>query len=142
MRNFIEEYVDSGYQLKHILYGINYYILRHVLVFEMYRLNNGLKLNDAVENMCVQIGTECVLLGTSLDEYNKKERICDPDDQQLFELTSDQCWTTAGYEFIELLGKMCVLRGILKSNSMKRMALLISFPMKNLPMQQRQLTKV
>lgn len=72
MRNFIEEYVDSGYQLKHILYGINYYILRHVLVFEMYRLNNGLKLNDAVENMCVQIGTECVLLGTSLDEYNKK----------------------------------------------------------------------
>lgn len=137
MRNFIEEYVISGYQLKHILYGINYYILRHALVSEMYRLNNGLKLNDAVENMCVQIGTECVLLGTSLDEYSKKERICDPDDQELFELTSDQCWTTAGYEFIELLGKMCVPRGILKSNSLKRMALVISFQMKKLPMQQR-----
>lgn len=142
MRNFIEEYVISGYQLKHILYGINYYILRHVLVSETYRLNNGLKLDDAVENMCVQIGTECVLLGTSLYEYNEKERIYDPDDQQLFELTSEQCWTTTGYEFIELLGKMCALRGILKSNSMKRMALLISFPMKKLPMQQRQLTKV
>lgn len=113
MRNFIEEYVISGYQLKHILYGINYYILRHALVSEMYRLNNGLKLNDAVENMCVQIGTECVLLGTSLDEYSKKERICDPDDQELFELTSDQCWTTAGYEFIELLGKnVCSKRNI------------------------------
>lgn len=105
MRNFIEECVISGYQLKHILYGINYYILRHVLVSETYRLNNGLKLNDAVENMCVQIGTECVLLGASLEEYNKKECIYDPDDQQLFELTSEQCWTTAGYEFIELLGK-------------------------------------
>ena len=113
MRNFIEEYVNSGYQLKHVLYGINYYILRHALVSAMYRLNNGLKLNDAVENMCVQIGTECVLLGTSLDEYSKKERICDPDDQELFELTSDQCWTTAGYEFIELLGKnVCSKRNI------------------------------
>lgn len=113
MRNFIEEYVISGYQLKHILYGINYYILRQVLVSEMYRLNNGLKLNNAVENMCVQIGTECVLLGTSLEEYNKKERIHDPDDQQLFELTSEQCWTTAGYEFIELLGKnVCSKRNI------------------------------
>ena len=142
MRNFIEEYVISGYQLKHILYGINYYILRHALVSEMCQLNNGLKLNDAVENMCVQIGTECVLLGTSLYEYNEKERIHDPDDQQLFELTSEQCWTTAGYEFIERLGKMCVSRGILKSNSMKRMVLLIPFPMKKLPMQQRQLTKV
>lgn len=49
MRNFIEEYVNSGYQLKHILYGINYYILRHALVSEMCRLNNGLKLNNAVE---------------------------------------------------------------------------------------------
>lgn len=105
MRNFIEEYVISGYQLKHILYGINYYILRHVLVSETYRLNNGLKLNDVVENMCVQIGTECVLLGASLEEYNKKECIYDPDDQELFELTSEQCWTIAGYEFIELLGK-------------------------------------
>lgn len=142
MRNFIEEYLISGYQLKHILYGINYYILRHVLVSETYRLNNGLKLDDAAENMCVQIGTECVLLGTSCYEYNEKERINDPDDQQLFELTSEQCWTTAGYEFIELLGKMCALRGILKSNSMKRMALPISFQMKKLPMQQRQLTKV
>lgn len=142
MRNFIEEYVISGYQLKHILYGINYYILRHVLVSESYRLNNGLKLDDAAENMCVQIGTECVLLGTSCYEYNEKERIYDPDDRQLFELTSDQCWTTAGYEFIELLGKMCALRGILKLNPMKRMALLISSPMKKLPMQQRQLTMV
>ena len=113
MRNFIEECVISGYQLKHILYGINYYILRQVLVSEMCRLNNGLKLNDAVENMCVQIGTECILLGTSLEEYNKKERIHDPDDRQLFELTSEQCWTTAGYEFIELLGKnVCSKRSI------------------------------
>ena len=113
MRNFIEEYVISGYQLKHILYGINYYILRHVLVSESYRLNNGLKLDDAAENMCVQIGTECVLLGTSCYEYNEKERIYDPDDRQLFELTSDQCWTTAGYEFIELLGKnVCSKRNI------------------------------
>ena len=113
MRNFIEEYVISGYQLKHILYGINYYILRHVLVSESYRLNNGLKLDDAAENMCVQIGTECVLLGTSCYEYNEKERIYDPNDRQLFELTSDQCWTTAGYEFIELLGKnVCSKRNI------------------------------
>ena len=142
MRNFIEEYVISGYQLKHILYGINYYILQHVLVSESYRLNNGLKLDDAAENMCVQIGTECVLLGTSCYEYNEKERIYDPDDRQLFELISDQCWTTAGYEFIELLGKMYALRGILKLNPMKRMALLISSPMKKLPMQQRQFTMV
>lgn len=116
MRSFIEEYVNSGYQLKHILYGINYYMLRHVLVSETCRLNTGLKLNDAVENMCVQIGTECVLLGASLEEYNKKECIYDPDDQQLFELfelTYDQCWTTAGYEFIELLGKnVCSKRNI------------------------------
>lgn len=113
MRNFIEEYVISGYQLKHILYGINYYILRHVLVSESYRLNNGLKLDDAAENMCVQIGTECVLLGTSCYEYNEKERIYGPDDRQLFELISDQCWTTAGYEFIELLGKnVCSKRNI------------------------------
>lgn len=113
MKNFIEEYVNSGYQLKHVLYGINYYVLRHVLVSETCRLNTGLKLNDVVENMCVQIGTECVLLGTSLEEYNKKERIYDPDDQQLFDLTSEQCWTTAGYEFIELLGKdVCSKRNI------------------------------
>ena len=113
MRNFIEEYVNSGYQLKHVLCGINYYVLRHVLESEMYQLNTGLKLNDAVENMCVQIGTECVLLGTSLEEYNKKERIYDPDDQHLFELTSEQCWMTAGYEFIELLGKnVCSKRNI------------------------------
>ena len=113
MRNFIEECVISGYQLKHILYGINYYILRHVLVSETCRLNNGLKLNDVVENMCVQIGTECVLLGASLEEYNKKECIYDPDDQQLFELISEQCWKIAGYEFIELLGKnVCSKRNI------------------------------
>lgn len=113
MRNFIEEYVNSGYQLRHVLHGINYYMLRHVLVSEMCRLNTGLKLNDAVENMCVQIGTECVLLGASLEEYNKKECIYDPDDQQLFELISEQCWTTAGYEFIELLGKnVCSKRNI------------------------------
>ena len=43
----------------------------------------------------------------------KKERIYDPDDQQLFELTSEQCWMTAGYEFIELLGKnVCSKRNI------------------------------
>lgn len=110
MRNFIEEYVNSGYQLRHILYSINYFVLRHVLESETYRLNTGLKLNDAVENMCVQIGTECVLLGTSLEEYNKKERIYDSDDQQLFDLISEQCWATAGYEFIELLGKKCVFQ--------------------------------
>lgn len=113
MKNFIEEYVNSGYQLKHVLYGINYYVLRHVLVSETCRLNTGLKLNDVVENMCAQIGTECVLLGTSLEEYNKKECIYDPDDQELFDLTSEQCWTTAGYEFIELLGKdVCSKRNI------------------------------
>lgn len=113
MRNFIEEYVNSGYQLKHVLYGINYYMLRHALVSETCRLNTGLKLNDAVENMCVQIGTECVLLGASFDEYNKKECIYDPDDQQLFELISEQCWKIAGYEFIELLGKnACSKRNI------------------------------
>lgn len=142
MRNFIEEYVNSGYQLKHVLYGINYYVLRHVLVSETCRLNTGLKLNDVVENMCAQIGTECVLLGTSLEEYNKKERIYDPDDQELFDLTSEQCWTTAGYEFIELLGKMCVRKGILTLNSMERMMLVISFLMKKSPMRQMQLTKV
>lgn len=113
MRNFIKEYVNSGYQLRHILYGINYYVLRHVLESETYRLNTGLKLNDAVENMCIQIGTECVLIGTSLEEYSKKEYIYDPDDQHLFELTSEQCWVTAGYEFIELLGKnICSKRNV------------------------------